>query len=519
MGLSFFQIRSLTGFTLTVSAILVSLANVGLGVEHATVLAAANSITASELQTHVSVLADDSFEGRAAGTRGGRAAGMYLLQELEKRGLRGAGDSGTYFQSFGNGYRNVLAKLEGSDPQLKHEFIVIGAHYDHVGYGTRRNSYGPYGYIHNGADDNASGASGLLEVADAFLKLPAAPRRSIMFAFWDAEESGLLGSKYFVANPTVPLSDITFMINVDMIGRLREKLEFLGIRTAPNLRRLVAEYNFAPGLTLNFNWEMKANSDHYPFASHNVPVLMFHTGLHKDYHRPSDDVERINTSGLEAVSRLLFTTAAEIADRDERLAFRAAGRQESPFDKQQLEQALENLPPRLGVRWRAEEDGAGLVLARVDRGSVAERSGLQVGDRIVSFAGQKIKSADHFRQLVLDAVSPARAQVIKANTKAPTTMNIELDGRPSRIGISWREDNAAPGSVLLTRVVAGSAAAVAGLQIRDRIYEIGGHRFADGKELFQQLVTLPGPIDLTIERNGRIETARLDVLPPRVSAE
>jgi acetylornithine deacetylase/succinyl-diaminopimelate desuccinylase-like protein len=149
---------------------------------------ACNTITSSELQRHVDVLADDSFEGREAGSRGGQAAGGYLVQYFEQNGLAGAGVDGSYFQPFGNGCRNILGMIRGSDPELQDEVIIIGAHYDHVGYGTRRNSFGPLGYIHNGADDNASGTAALLEVMQAFSKLPEPPRRTVVFAAWDGEE-------------------------------------------------------------------------------------------------------------------------------------------------------------------------------------------------------------------------------------------------------------------------------------------------------------------------------------------
>jgi hypothetical protein len=147
------------------------------GAEKAEILAAANSITKDEAQQWIDTLADDSFEGREAGSRGGRAAGNLLMKEFEKLGLTPAGDSKTYFQGFNGTARNILGLLAGSDPKLTSEVIVVGAHYDHVGYGRATNSFGPIGYIHNGADDNASGVSGLLEVVEALKQLPAAPRR------------------------------------------------------------------------------------------------------------------------------------------------------------------------------------------------------------------------------------------------------------------------------------------------------------------------------------------------------
>ncbi|MFM8703368.1 MAG: M20/M25/M40 family metallo-hydrolase, partial [Planctomycetia bacterium] len=155
--------------------------------------AAHASIQAADASRHVHALADDSFEGREGGSRGGRAAGAYIVQAIEKLGLQPAGDNGTYDQAFG-GMRNILALLPGSDPMVAGELVVVGAHYDHVGYGNASNSYGPTGYIHNGADDNASGVAGLIEIAEAFQHMPSRPRRPILFAFWDGEEKGLLGS-------------------------------------------------------------------------------------------------------------------------------------------------------------------------------------------------------------------------------------------------------------------------------------------------------------------------------------
>ncbi|MBP86082.1 MAG: hypothetical protein CMJ64_05090 [Planctomycetaceae bacterium] len=482
--------------------------------EMAALRRAAATIMAGDLQAHVDVLADDSFEGREAGSRGGRAASMYLLKELESRGLRGAGDDASFFQAFGDGYRNVMGLLEGSDPELKKEVIVLGAHYDHVGYGSRRNSYGPFGYVHNGADDNASGTAGLLETAEAFLQMPSQPRRSVMFAFWDGEEKGLLGSKHFVANPTVPLKNIVFMINLDMIGRLRnQQLQVYGSRTTPGLRRFVSEINYESDLRLNFNWELKANSDHHSFIAKGVPALMFHTGLHDDYHRPSDDSHKVNSQGMEQASRFLFGVAYQLADREVLGPFRAQGQNETPSHQRQLEAALPPARPRLGVRWYAESDGEGLVLAHVERGGAADRGGLLVGDRLLEFSGQKILDKVAFRRQVLHARSPVDVLVERPGAEEPLQLSIDLDGTPSRVGIAWREDQAEPGTVILTRVVNGSPASIAGLKNGDRVYEVGSESFADGTEFFEALTTLPSPLEMTVEREGRLRAITLD-LPP-----
>ncbi|MCA9125393.1 MAG: M20/M25/M40 family metallo-hydrolase, partial [Planctomycetales bacterium] len=182
-------------------------------------------------------------------------------------------------------YRNLLGLIPGGD--LQDEYVLIGAHYDHVGYGTPRNSNGPIGLIHNGADDNASGTAAVLEVIEAMANAQIQPRRSIIVALWDGEEKGLLGSEHWAEQPTIPLDQLKCVINMDMIGRLHsQQLEVSGTRSMAGLRRLVAEANYPGDLTLRFPWKVEENSDHHSFFRRSIPFLMFHTGLHDDYHRP-----------------------------------------------------------------------------------------------------------------------------------------------------------------------------------------------------------------------------------------
>jgi hypothetical protein len=280
--------------------------------------AAADTITADDLRRHAAALADDTFEGRATGTRGGRAAAGYLQTQFKALGLKPAGEKGGYFQTFDGSSRNILGMIEGSDPDLRKEIILVSAHYDHVGYGNARNSFGPTGHIHNGADDNASGAATLVEVAEAVSKLEPKPRRSILFALWDAEETGLNGSKHWLSKPTVKLADVRVMINMDMVGRLRNnKLTVYGARTARGLRKFVSLPNREEPLAIDFSWEIRNDSDHHPFYSRGIPILMLHTGLHGDYHRPSDDVEKLNLDGMQRVAKLLFGLITAMADQPE----------------------------------------------------------------------------------------------------------------------------------------------------------------------------------------------------------
>jgi len=361
------------------------------------------TIRASEAAEHITALADDALEGREGGRRGGRAAGGYVEQAIAPLGMLPAGDQGGYFQSFASSHgtlRNVLALLPGSDPACRNELVVIGSHYDHVGYGNARNSFGPFGFVHNGADDNASGVAGLLEIAEALVALPQPPRRSILVAFWDGEEHGLLGSKHFLGNRPLPLRDrtIVFSINLDMIGRLRQQLEVFGTRSAVGLEDLVTRANNLPGqepLSLAFDWKVEADSDHYPFLQRGIPTIMFHTGLHDDYHRPSDDVHLVNLAGLEPVARLTFTTLLRVADSGEdHLPFRNRCLTESNASRSRLEARAvlpADNPGRWGIGTRLDDANPAVpVVVAVRPNSPAARGGLQRKDRIVAIGGSPL---------------------------------------------------------------------------------------------------------------------------------
>ena len=221
--------------------------------------------------------------------------------------------------------RNVLAYLPGSDPNLKDEVVIISAHFDHMGYHD--------GEIFQGADDDASGTAGLLEIAEAYALSPEKPARSVLFAAWNAEERGLLGSRYYVERPAILLENTTALFQMDMIGRNEEipdpnnprflglqkqsaesntnSVHVMGYSRSEDLRRLVTQSNGRIGLELKFQYDdtpanLLRRSDHWPFLSNDVPVLFFHTGLHPDYHRPTDTPEKINYAKMEKVVRLVF---------------------------------------------------------------------------------------------------------------------------------------------------------------------------------------------------------------------
>lgn len=468
--------------------------------------AAMESITVEKVQNFVNILADDSFEGRATGSRGGRVAGTYLGEQFQKQNLQGAGTNGGYYQLFGAGSRNILARIEGRDPELKREFVIVMGHYDHVGYGSRSNSNGPLGQIHNGADDNASGVAGVLETAEAFNRLPQPPRRSVIFALWDGEEVGLLGSKYWIDHPTVPLAQVAAAANVDMIGRLRnDRVVIYGDRTSYGWRELLSRENEPLGLLLDFDWLMKADSDHHPFFAAGLPIIMLHTGLHDDYHRPSDKAEKINSAGLQRVAQLLFRVAFDLADADTRLKFRAASRNEFVGDRANLERLLSPLPGRLGIGWdeKLAKDGT-VQLILVTPGGAASKAGFRIGDRIIQYAGRPITDDEQFRRLVLATRGPVPVLVQRSGSEQPLELSVEPSGDPMCLGMSCQFDDAEPDSVFLVRVVPGSAAEQSGLHVFDRIYEINGQRFKGLDQFIELANALPNPLELLVESRGKL---------------
>jgi hypothetical protein len=400
---------------------------------------ASASVTAAELRDHVAILADDVFEGRAVGTRGGHAAGQYIVKQLRKSRLQPNGTEDGYFQPCERGGRNILAVLPGTDPKLRDEYIVVGAHYDHVGDGRQGHVKGPIGNIYNGADDNASGVAALLESIEALSDAKIETRRSILFAFWDGEEMGMLGSKDWFKSPTVSPAKIRLAFNIDMIGRLREgKLQVLGTRTGYNMRPLVAG-SADQSLWLDFSWELTANSDHWPFLERQIPIVMLHTGLHDDYHLPGDDAEKINHVGLETVTRYLLATVTEAANADELPAYRPARRFESlatqrrnrqRYELVSQQQWPESEPPRVGITWRSDEAEPGSVfITRVAAESPAAVAKLALDDRIFAINGEPFADADEFRRTLLGLLDAGVAEF---------TLDVESRGHLRTVTIHWQ---------------------------------------------------------------------------------
>ncbi len=490
------------------------------GDELTALLRASSSIRSDELQHHVDVLADDSFEGREAGKRGGYAAAGYLVDLLRKYGAEPAGDNDEFFQVFGKGYRNILGQIPGVGDALANEVVIIGAHYDHVGYGSSKNSFGPTGLIHNGADDNASGVAGLLEILQAIHESGLQPQRTLLFCFWDGEEKGLLGSKHWARRPTINFERVVFAFNLDMIGQLNGALEIHGVRTAAGLRRLVSQANKETKLKLDFQWKLKSNSDHHSFCTRGVPVLMFHTGLHDKYHRPTDDADTLNAAGMEYIGRLALAVVWRVAQASDLAGYRRESMTETHRDKKRLHSPHPPVPPRLGIGWPDELDTSnGVVVSRVRADSPAARAGIQVGDRLVRLNDNPIESLSRFQLELHAAKSPVLLDVFRSDADGPFKVSVTLNGSPSRIGFSWRPDRGDSQAMVITRVTPGSAAASAGVRVGDHAYQLNGQRILSSKWFLEQLIHDAGPFKIQLDRDGIWQELTIEPLPPVVRSD
>ncbi len=273
------------------------------------------SITADGVFKHIAELASDSYEGRETGTPGVEKAAEYLAAKLKEWKLAPAGVRSMYFQPFAfesKGARNVLAVLPGSHAALKNEFVLIGAHYDHIG-ATRSGE----DRVNNGADDNASGTAAVLEIARAFASVKERPARSIVFAWWSGEEKGLLGSKHFVDNPTVPLRSVIACLNLDMVGRnVEDAIDIEGTGCSPDLKPLFERVNIRKYFAkINYGVkEVKGDTDHFWFYQSGIPAVEFFSGYHADYHKPGDEAEKISKPKLERVGRFVAVAAWTLAN-------------------------------------------------------------------------------------------------------------------------------------------------------------------------------------------------------------
>ncbi|HMG04403.1 MAG TPA: M20/M25/M40 family metallo-hydrolase, partial [Chthoniobacterales bacterium] len=286
--------------------------------------------------------------------------------------------------------RNVLAVVPPSGPPERAEYVVIGAHYDHLGFGETgaMKRQGEEGKIHPGADDNASGSAAVLELAASLAEerkaKPDEFRRGIIFAFWSGEEIGLIGSSYFVEHPPFALSNVAAYVNFDMAGRLREnKLSVQGVGSSNAWRRLIEKRNVAAGFNLALQEDPYLPTDVTAFYPKGVPVLNFFTGGHDDYHRPTDTADKLDYDGLERITKFARALVVDLAKGEERPDYVKVQQKESGGSRDNLRVFLGTIPDYT-------TDVLGVKLAGIRGGSPAEKAGLKAGDIIVEFGGQKV---------------------------------------------------------------------------------------------------------------------------------
>ena len=284
--------------------------------------------------------------------------------------------------------QNVAAVIDGSDPVLKNEYIIIGAHFDHLGMGGEGSgSRAPEQLaVHNGADDNASGTAGVMELAQKLSANRTNLKRSVVFVAFTGEEMGLLGSKEFVSKPPVDLKKVNAMINMDMIGRLNPETNTIsvgGTGTSAESDSLLKILEMDRPYKITHSTDGYGPSDHASFYSENIPVFYFTTGAHDDYHTPGDDASKINYTGEVAVLQMVNDLANALSS-GKRLSFREAGAKQATRYGRNMKVTLGIVPDMVS------NDNNGLRVDGVRKGGPADRSGIVKGDRVISIEGQPV---------------------------------------------------------------------------------------------------------------------------------
>ena len=340
------------------------------------------------IKEDVTFLADDKLEGRQTGTDGEKAAADYIASRFEGLGIEAKGTDG-YFQTFSfkpktDPHQEVNYTVKDGDSTITgtnvvafldnkaENTIIIGAHYDHLGYGAEGSLFrGESQEIHNGADDNASGVAVLLNLAEKLKEKNTG--NNYLFMAFSGEEMGLLGSNYFTKNPTIDLSKANYMLNMDMVGRLKQDstLAVYGVGTSPILKQVVKANNSK--FKIIENESGVGPSDHTSFYNSDIPVLHFFTGQHEDYHKPGDDFEKLNYEGMETISTYIFDIISDLDDNG-KLPFRKTKNESE--DVPRFKVGLGVIPDYL-------YDGKGMRIDGISEDKPAEKAGLQKGDIVI----------------------------------------------------------------------------------------------------------------------------------------
>lgn len=351
----------------------------------------------NSLKSHISYLASDELQGRLAGSKTEKKAAKYIQKEFKKLGLKPY-QNNNYFQEFSYKYnanphdsiasngtliktQNVIGYLDNNSSKT----IVIGAHYDHLGHNEHNNSTkaNSKGEIHNGADDNASGVSGVLELARMFSQNGVQENANYIFALFSGEEDGLMGSKHMAESIKNVYPNTVAMLNMDMIGRLKEDKSLVvgGVGTNPEFTKIV-ERNKPAGFNITLEESGVGPTDHTSFYLKNIPVINFFTGTHGDYHKPSDDEDKINYYGVENIVNYIFRVANDVANLDK-----------IEFVKTKINagKTVPKYKVTLGIMPDYTDHGDGLHVDGVTENRPAQIAGIKEGDVITKIGDCEIK--------------------------------------------------------------------------------------------------------------------------------
>lgn len=393
--------------------------------------AEAQSISEKNLREHIGYLASDELQGRGTSTDGEKKAADYLAKQFRKYGLKPMGTDGYYypftFKTNPNPHdtatanlplRNGLDVVGFLDNGAKNT-VIIGAHFDHLGLGKDRNSLqaNSEGMIHNGADDNASGTAGMLELARHFSQNKEKEPFNVLFMGFSAEELGLLGSKKWCEAPTYPLEKVNYMLNMDMIGRLNPDSRTLlvyGVGTSPVWVPLL------DGLTSSLKIVKDSSgigpSDQTSFYLKNIPVLHFFTGQHGDYHKPSDDADRINYAGERDVLEYMLAVINQTKDKG-KLAF---------LTTRNTSMTRSAFRITMGVMPDYAFDGAGMRIDGVTNGKPGQIAGLQKGDVLIHMGDDDVKNVEGYMK--------ALAKVKKGDT---VKVKVLREGKEKEVEVTF----------------------------------------------------------------------------------
>lgn len=403
----------------------------------------ATSPRARIVAADVQILAADSLSGRKTCQPGTETAAGYLAAQLRGARAQPAGDSGTYLQHWtvGNtaGTRqagvagcttaNVLATIPGRG-SLAGQYVIVGAHFDHLGTGRFGSLAPDSGQVHNGADDNASGSAAVLELArlaaEGRMLRDQRPRRAVVFALWSGEEEGSLGSAYYAQHLPVPRDSVVAYLNFDMVGRLRNgKLIVLGVRTATEWPALLDSVNSAAHLDVRGSGDGWGPSDHASFYAQRLPVLHFFTDLHEDYHRPSDDADRINADGIVQVADFAAALIRRL-DALPRLTF-----VDVPPPAPTTSASGNRPRPSLGTIPDMSDEPGGVRLSGVRTGSPADSAGLRAGDILVGLGDATIANLQDFQDALMAHGAGDRVEIRYKRGDQIVRVMVTLGGRPA----------------------------------------------------------------------------------------